>query len=107
LSFNNNKTTYKDFFNFLELAFLMFDGFFFELLTPFTLGGHNFLNFIMFLIIFNALEVSIKGIKFCLNTRNNGAFPLDLACLKHFNVVIAIQFAIKEQLKDLTQMFCF
>jgi len=85
----------------------MFDGFFFELLTPSTLGGHNFLNFIMFLIIFNALEVSIKGIKFCLNTRNNGAFPLDLACLKHFNVVIAIQFAIKEQLKDLTQMFCF
>jgi len=39
-----------------ELVFEMFDGLFLELLTPFTLGGYNFFNFIPFLMIFNALE---------------------------------------------------
>jgi hypothetical protein len=35
-----------------ELAFVTFGGFFFEFLTPFTLGVHNFFNYIPFLKIF-------------------------------------------------------
>jgi hypothetical protein len=41
-----------------ELIFGMFDGLFFELLTPSTLGWYKFFNFIPFLMIFNALEHS-------------------------------------------------
>jgi hypothetical protein len=40
-----------------------------------------------------------------LNTKNNGTFPLDLACLECLNVLIVTQFATNEQLKDLTHMF--
>jgi hypothetical protein len=43
--------------------------------------------------------VSIKRVKFCLETKNNGAFPLDLACPKHSNVVIAIQLQFYLQLR--------
>jgi len=56
-----------------------------------------------------------------LDIKNNGAFPFDLAHLKNqksLNVwslddlthscnSIATRFAIKDQLKDLTHMFCF
>jgi hypothetical protein len=51
---SNNKTTYKDFLGVQELAFITFNGFFFEFLTPYTLGGHNFFHSIPFLTIFNA-----------------------------------------------------
>jgi hypothetical protein len=61
LNFNNNRTTYKDFFR--CLAFVAFDGSFFEFLTPYTLGGHNSLNYIMFLPIFNAREVAIGRVE--------------------------------------------
>jgi hypothetical protein len=47
------------FLGFWELAFVMFDGFFFQFLTLSTLGTHNFLNSIPFLTIFNALETLI------------------------------------------------
>ncbi len=77
----------------------MFDGSFFEFLTPSNLRGHNFLNSIPFLTNFSALKVSIKRVKFCLETKNNGAFPLDLACPKHSNVVIAIQLQFYLQLR--------
>jgi hypothetical protein len=50
----------------------------FEFLTPFILGGHNFFNFNIFLTIFNVLVAPIGGVKFFLDTRNNGAFSLDL-----------------------------
>jgi hypothetical protein len=36
---------------------------FFEFLTPSTLGGRNFLNFISFLTILSALDVPIKGVQ--------------------------------------------
>jgi hypothetical protein len=38
----------------------------------------------------------------CLDTKNNGAFPLDLACFECLNVMVATQFATNEQLKNLT-----
>ncbi len=80
--------------------------YFFEFLTLFTLRGHNFLNSIPILMIFSAPNVPIRGVKFCLDTKNNGVLPLDLAYLKCLNVVVAIQFATNEQLKSLTQIFC-
>jgi len=40
----------------------MFDGFFFEFLTPFTLGGHNFLISNPFWMIASVLDVSRGGV---------------------------------------------
>jgi hypothetical protein len=55
------------------MAFIMFNGLFFEFLTPSILGAHNFLNFISFLMIFGALKVIIGGVQVYLDTINNGA----------------------------------
>jgi hypothetical protein len=71
---------------------------FFEFLTPSTLRGHNFFNFIPFLKIFNAPDALIRGegLRFCLDTKNNGALPLDLAHLECLSVIIATQFVTNE-----------
>jgi hypothetical protein len=53
-----------------------------------------------------------KGFKFFLDTKNNKALPLDLACPKCLSVqspaslpyVVATQFATEKQLEDLTHM---
>jgi hypothetical protein len=50
--------------------------YFFEFLTPYTLGGHNFLNFIPFLIIFNALKAPIKGVQVLLRHQKQWNAPL-------------------------------
>jgi hypothetical protein len=42
-----------------EPSFIAFNGFFFEFLTLSILGGRNFLNYISFLMIFNALNVPL------------------------------------------------
>jgi hypothetical protein len=64
---------------------------FFEILTPFTLKGHNFLNFILFLTIFSALNAPIGGVQFFLNKKNNGTLFLNLARIERLNVIIVIQ----------------
>jgi hypothetical protein len=64
----------------------MFGGLFFEFSIPFTLEGHNFLNFILFLMTSNTQDTPIRGFKFCLDTGNNGALPLNLACLECLSV---------------------
>jgi hypothetical protein len=46
-----------------ELAFVMFDGLFFEFLTPFTLGGHNFLVSNPFLTIVSVPDAPIGGVQ--------------------------------------------
>jgi len=51
----------RNFLGVWEPAFVTFGGFFLEFLTPFTLRGHNFLNYILFLRIFNALDTLIGG----------------------------------------------
>ncbi len=79
---------------------------FFEFLTPSTLKGHNFLNSIYFLTIFSPLDAPIRRIQVFLRHKNNGTFPLDLACLECLNVIVATQFATHEQLKDLIHMLC-
>jgi hypothetical protein len=57
-------------------------------------------------MIFNALDRPIKRVQKNLDTKNNKALPLDLACLEHLSVIIATKFVTNEQLKDLTHMFC-
>jgi hypothetical protein len=49
----------------------------------------------------------MERFKFCLNTKNKGTFPLDLTYLERLSVIVATQFAINEQLKDLTHMVYF
>jgi len=82
-------------------------------MAPFTLGVCNFINSIPFLMIFNALNAPIEGFRVPLETtRNNGTFPLDLACLEHLNVKLQFncnsiisQFTIFLTIKYLTHMF--
>jgi hypothetical protein len=46
-----------------ELFFVTFGGFLLKKLTPYSLRGHNFLNSISFLMIFNAPHVPIGGVQ--------------------------------------------
>jgi hypothetical protein len=62
--------------------------FFCEFFTPFTLKGHNFFKFILFLTIFNALDAPIGGVQVFLNKNNNGALSLDLACIERLSVIV-------------------
>jgi hypothetical protein len=50
--------------------------FFFDFLTPSTLGGHNFLNSIMFLMIFSAPDVSIGRIQDLFGKQKQWSPPL-------------------------------
>jgi hypothetical protein len=75
---------------------------FFEFLTPFTLGNHNFLNSIPFSMIFSVPYASIGGVQVFLDTKNNVALPLNLASLERLGVIVVIQL----QLKYLIHMFC-
>ncbi len=79
----------------------MFDGLlFFEFLTPSTLGGHNIINFISFLMIFSALEVPIGKVQVFSYTKKNGTFPLDMACLEYLNVIVATQLQLNLQVRN-------
>jgi hypothetical protein len=82
LNSNNSKATYIQgvFLSVQEPAFVVFSDLFFkEFLTPFTLGGCNFLISNPFSTIVCVQMCQEEGFKFCLNTRNNGALPLDPA----------------------------
>jgi hypothetical protein len=50
----------------------------------------------MFLTIFNAPNVAIGGVQVLFTYQKKGALPLDIACLEHLNVIVAIQFATNE-----------
>jgi hypothetical protein len=52
-----------DYFKCLGNGLLAFGALFLEFFTPSTVGGHNFLNSISFLTIFNALEPPIRGVQ--------------------------------------------
>ncbi len=51
------------------------------------------------------VDVPIGKVEFFFKHKKNGIFPLDLACLEHLNVIVIIQFATNEQLKDLNLFF--
>jgi hypothetical protein len=71
----------RNFLGVQELAFAVFGGY-----DTFTLQGHNFLASNLFLTIVRVSNASREGFKFCLETRNNGALPLDLTCPEHLSV---------------------
>jgi hypothetical protein len=53
---------------------------FFEFLTPFILGGHNYLNFIPFLTIFSAPYLPIKRVQIFFGHQKQQSPPLG-SCL--------------------------
>jgi hypothetical protein len=59
---------------------------FFEFLNPFALGARNFINYIMFLMIFNAPNVPKVVVQVLLEHKKNEGLPLDLACPECLNV---------------------
>jgi len=71
-------------------AFVAFGGLFFEL-YPYILKAHNVFNSIPFLMIFNALKMSIGGVQVFFKCQKNGALPLDLARLERLSIIVAIQ----------------
>ncbi len=93
-----------------ELAFVTYCDFFFEFLTFFTLRGHNFLNSIMFLMIFIAPYAQIRGIRVLLGCQKQWSPPLGFGLPWTFKCYscnsITTQFTTNEQLKDLIHMFC-
>jgi len=107
LSFNNNKSTYKEFCGCLEPTFVAFGGFFFEFLIPFILKGHNFLNFISFLTIFNASDMPIERIQILFIHQKQWSCPLGFGLPWVFKCYNHNSITTNEQLKDLTHMFCF
>jgi hypothetical protein len=66
--------------------------FFFEFLTPSTLGGGNFFNSFPFLTIFSALDVPIRGVQVLFGHHKHEALPLDPAYLECLNVLVTNQF---------------
>ncbi len=75
LNSNSNRATYKEFFEWS--SFLVFgDLFFFEFLTPSTLGGCNFLNSNPFLMISNAPDASIGGVQVLFGLQKQWSPPL-------------------------------
>jgi hypothetical protein len=63
----------------------MFNGLFFEFLSPFTVGGHNFFISNPFLMIFSVLDAPRGGFQVFLDTRNNKTF----SWLIYSNTVVA------------------
>jgi hypothetical protein len=68
------------------MGFVAFgDFFFFSFLTPSTLGGYNFLNSNYTWWFLVCYVCQYERFKFCLDTKNNKAFSLDLTYPKHLN----------------------
>ncbi len=67
------------------MGFVVFNSFFFKFLTPFTLGGCNFLISNLFSTIFCVLNVPRGGVDFFLDTRSNRALPW----LVYSNTIVA------------------
>jgi hypothetical protein len=55
----------------------MFGGLFFLVLDPFTLGSHNFLNFIPFFTIFSAPHASIEEVQVLFGHQKQWSPPLE------------------------------
>jgi hypothetical protein len=59
-----------------ELAFVMFNKFFLEFLTPFTLVGNNFNIFNLFSTIFSVLDAPRGGLQVCFAHQKQQSPPL-------------------------------
>jgi hypothetical protein len=65
-----------NFLDVLEPAFVVFNSFFLEILTPFTLGGHNFLISSMFSDILSVLDAPRGGLQVCFGHQKQQSPPL-------------------------------
>ncbi len=81
--------------------------FIFEFLTPSTLGAHNFLNFISFLMIFSALKAPIGGVQVLFRHHKQWSSPFWSSLPWMFKCYSCNSIPTKEQLKDLTHMIYF
>jgi hypothetical protein len=72
------------------LIFVTLYGSFFEFLTSSGLGGHNFINSIMFLMTFCAPKAKIGGFQVLFGHQKQQNPPFDMACLKCLSVIVAI-----------------
>jgi hypothetical protein len=54
----------------------MFDGLFFSIIDPSTLGGRNFLNVIPLLTILNASYVQIRRVQILFGNQKQWSLPL-------------------------------
>jgi hypothetical protein len=82
LDSNNNKTTYKEFFECLKTSLCNVQWFvFLEFLTPFSLGGCNFLISNPFLTIAKVSDAPRVQVLFW-----HQKHPLDLACPERLSV---------------------
>jgi hypothetical protein len=63
----------------------VFNGFFFEFLTLFTLGVHKIFVSNPFSTILSVLDALRGGFKFCLDIRNKKTFT----CMVYSNIVVA------------------
>ncbi len=79
----------------------MFNGFFLKFLTPFTLGGHNFLIFNLFLTILSVLDVPRGSFEFFMDMRSNRAFPW----LVYPNIVVASNVQLSWFIKFAMEIF--
>jgi hypothetical protein len=108
LSLNfNQKKTYKEFCECLGTGLCNIWWFVFWVLDPSILKGHNFINYIPFLTISNALDTLIGGVQVLFRCKKKWSPPLGFGMpwvLKCYN---CNSIAINEQLKNLTHMFCF
>jgi hypothetical protein len=68
--------------------------FFFWVLDPFTLGEVTFSFFIRFRQLLVCQMRQEERFKFSLDTKHNGALPLDPACPEHLNAQSPAQFTL-------------
>ncbi len=73
---------------------------------PLLWGGHNFLNSNSFLTIFNAPKVPIRGVQVLFKHHKQWSPPFESGLPWTLKCYSCNLIATKEQLKDLTHMFC-
>jgi hypothetical protein len=108
LNSNKNKAIYKEFCGCLGTGLYSIWCFvFFKFLTPFTLKGHNFLNFIPFFTFFSALDAPIEGVQVLFEHKKKWNPPLGFSLPWMIKCYSCNSITTNEQLKDLTHMLCF
>jgi hypothetical protein len=79
---------------------------FFKFLTPFTLKGHKFLNYISFLTIFSALDAPIGGVQVLFKHIKQWSPPLGFGLPWTLKYYSCNSIVTNGKLKKLTHMFC-
>jgi hypothetical protein len=106
LKFNNNKTTFKEFYGCLGIGLCSIWWFVFWVFYLSILRGHNFLYSIIFLMILNALDASIGRVQVLFRCQKQWSPPLGFGLPWVVKCYSCNSIATNEQLKELTYMFC-